>query len=149
MSASNALVVVGIGANQTRDIVSAAGKVVGTRLCFGGGESASELKARLKSQGMKGRELTEKVNDILCGRADVRWVEHDAAVSAMRSAGLVPDLAEVRKKTGCVRYVRPVDPEKSKSEKLAAENAELARQLAETQEQIKALKALWESRSNG
>lgn len=151
MSASS-LVVFGSNGRAT-DIVSARGKVTGQRLTFAGTESAAELRARLRAGGLKGRELDRKVNEVICGKADVRWVEFEASVSAMRSAGMVPDLVEVRKKTGTAKFVRPVDPEVAAREKLVLENEEKAKQLAaqeaelaEMRKQLAELQAAFKSR---
>lgn len=114
------------------------GKIIGQRMAFDGQVSASELRAELKAAGIKGRELTKRVNEALTGSKDVRWVKHEALVSAARSAGFIPDYADTASngKSMSVRYVNPA----SKGvDATAAALAQKERELAALQEQNAAI----------
>lgn len=115
---------------------SVAGKTLGLRMTFEGSLSASEIRSNLRATGLKGKELTNKVNAMLSGEADVRWLRHDALQSAARSNGLVPDYTDVNAKgTSMVtRYVKP-DQQAVVSSAVAAKDAEIA----ELRRQLQAL----------
>jgi hypothetical protein len=88
---------------------SAKGKDLGVRMTFCGRNTASEIRHTLKAEGLKGKELTNKVNAVLSGEADIRWMKHEALVSAARSQGFVPDYTDASAKgTSMVtRYIKP------------------------------------------
>ena len=117
-------------------IISKSGKVVGTKVNFVGEQSASEIKAELKAQGMKGRELTRKVNEVLTGKTPVAWAKHDAHISLLRSAGYVPSNLEARNKSAVARFVKPTSP----AEGVTADDAMevLAKSLGITVEELTA-----------
>jgi hypothetical protein len=106
--------------------VSAKGKDLGVRMTFGQNQTASEIRASLRESGYKGKELTFKVNEILHGEADVRWVKHEALVSIARSNGFVPDYTDASAKgTSMVtRYVKPEQQFVAASD-LSLKNAEI------------------------
>jgi hypothetical protein len=103
---------------------SAKGKDLGVRMTFGGMQTASEIRASLRESGFKGKELTCKVNDVLAGGADIRWIQHEALVSAARSNGFVPDYTDASGKgTGMTtRYIKP-EPQYVKLADLAEKDA--------------------------
>ena len=73
------------------DRTSKYGKVLGTRLTFTGTKSAADLRAEGKKSGLKGKSLDTYVNKSLRGDvAAAAWVRHDAVMSGLRSAGVVP-----------------------------------------------------------
>lgn len=73
------------------DRTTKSGKVMGTRLVFTGAKSAADLRAEGKASGMKGKALDAYVNKSLRGDvAAAAWVRHDAVMSGLRSAGVVP-----------------------------------------------------------
>ena len=83
------------------------GRVLGTRTAFSGnGMTAREIKAKLRAQGVTSG-LTQKVNDILTGEADIRWMLFDAKTSALRSSGLIPENVDEAKSTATARFIRP------------------------------------------
>ena len=114
--------------------VSAKGKDLGVRMTFSGNQTASEIRSSLRDSGFKGKELTLKVNAVLNGEADIRWMKHEALVSAARSNGFVPDYTDASAKgTSMVtRYIKPkaefvsVNEVAAKDEVIAALQAELA-----------------------
>jgi len=114
-------------------ITTAKGKVVGSRVVFSGEKTASEVRAALKTANpkMKGAELTKEVNAVLMGKKDIAWAAHDAAVSLMRSNGLVPDYVDVRAKGATARYVRASDA------KVEVTRADALAALGLTEEQVK------------
>ena len=132
----NAIVQFGTAGNQ---ITTKRGKVIGERMGFFQGNSAAAVKAELRADGFKGRELTEQVNAVLRGETDLAWAKHDAAVSALRSAGYIPSAVEARKATGVVRYVRPVEAKAAKAT-VSRESALAA--LGLTEEQLAQLASL-------
>lgn len=123
-----------IGNVTTR--TSAAGKTLGLRMTFQGTATASEIRASLRESGYKGKELTNKTNEVLAGEADIRWMKHEALVSAARSNGFVPDYTDANAKgTGMVtRYVKP-EQQYVKASSVAAKDAEIA----ELRRQLQAL----------
>ena len=118
--------------------VSAKGKSLGVRMTFSGTQTASEIRASLRESGFKGKELTFKVNEILSEKADIRWVQHEALVSAARSKGFVPDYTDASAKGNSMvtRYVKPEAQYVAVSE-VAAKDA----MIAELQAELAALKA--------
>lgn len=110
----NAFAVSLFGTDSTLSIrTSKAGKEIGTRATFGNeGATASELRGYYKSEGLKGAELTKKVNDAILNGKDVAWAKAEMTVSALRSKGFIPDYADVSAKgTGAtMRFTRPVEP---------------------------------------
>ena len=113
MTNTSALVIpAAIQNTRVTALVSAKGKTIGTRIVFGGEVKASEVKAALKAQDkkLKGNDLTKKVNEVLSGRTTLAWAEHEAMVSAIRSAGYQPDSTDVRKTGATVRFVKPSEP---------------------------------------
>lgn len=126
-----------INNGQVTELTTAKGKVVGTRIVFGGENRASDVKAALKKADskLKGAELTKKVNEVLTGRNTLAWAEYEVSVSAMRSAGYQPDNMDIRKASGTARFVKPTEPKSTVSsvkEKIAAmSDAERAALMAE------------------
>lgn len=96
-------------AGNTRQLTTRTGKVAGVRLTFAQPQTASQIKAALRAKGTKGAALTKAVNDVLSGAVDIRWAEHDAAMSSLRSAGYIPDYMDARGKGATSRYVRPTE----------------------------------------
>jgi hypothetical protein len=90
-------------------LLTKAGKQSGVRMAFDstGGLTASAVRTQLKGEGLKGRELTRKVNEVLCGETDLRWAKHEAAVSVLRSSGYVPDYVDARKGGATARFFKP------------------------------------------
>lgn len=85
------------------------GKALGVRMTYDGNQTASEIRVSLREAGYKGKELTLKVNEVLSGQADIRWMKHEALISAARSNGFVPDYTDASQKgTSMVtRYIKP------------------------------------------
>ena len=117
---------------------SAKGKDLGVRMTFCGRQTASEIRHTLKAEGLKGKELTNKVNSVLSGEADIRWMKHEALVSAARSNGFVPDYTDASAKgTSMVtRYIKP-EAQYVAASQVAAQDAVIAELKAE----LAALKA--------
>lgn len=95
-------------------ILTKAGKQSGVRLAFdkSGGFTASQIRSELKAKGVKGRELTRKVNDVLTGETDFRWAKHEAAISILRSQGYVPDYVDTKAKGATAKFFMPTSPVK-------------------------------------
>lgn len=121
--------------------LSAKGKDLGSRIAYSGNQTASEIRASLRESGFKGKELTYKVNEILSGEADVRWVKHEQIVSIARSNGFVPDYTDASAKgtSMTTRYVRP-EQQFIAASSVAEKNAVIAALQAELAE-LKALVA--------
>jgi hypothetical protein len=88
-------------------IVGRTGKVIGSTLSFIGGKSAKEVADALRAEGLKGKELKLKVNEVLTGKLDLAWAQHDAAVSVLRSNGYIPSKLDARATNAVNRYVKP------------------------------------------
>ncbi|MEW6159004.1 MAG: hypothetical protein AB1813_16390 [Verrucomicrobiota bacterium] len=93
--------------NRIAEIFGKSGRVLGQRVCFAQGETAKDIRTRLKGQGLKGNALTKAVNEVLAGEKDVRWVEFDACVSAMRGKGYIPDEMVAKATSGWAKFVKP------------------------------------------
>lgn len=53
-------------------------KVAGVRVGFVGKLSASQIRAEFKAQGIKGKALTARVDEVLTGKANMTWAKHEA-----------------------------------------------------------------------
>lgn len=92
-------------------ILTKAGKVVGSRFNFAEqGMSIADVRAGLKAEGLKGRELTRKVNEVVYGGKEYRNAKFMASLSVMMANGLVADTMDVRKTSAVVRFVKPKSP---------------------------------------
>lgn len=69
--------------------------------------TATEVKGQLRAEGLKGRELTRRVNEVLTGKKDIAWAKYEASVSILRSNGFIPDYVDARKTGASARFVRP------------------------------------------
>jgi len=118
---------------------SAKGKDLGVRMTFCGRSTASEIRHTLKAEGLKGKELTNKVNSVLSGEADIRWMKHEILVSAARSQGFVPDYTDASAK-GTSMVTRYIKPEQQYVK--ASEAAEKDAVIAALQAELAELKAL-------
>lgn len=119
------------------DRTSKTGKVLGSRLTFTGVKSASDLRAEGKAAGMKGKALDEYVNKSLRGDvATAAWVRHDAIMSGLRSAGVVPTEL-LPNKAGNKFKAEYIMAEDSSAKVTAEKDAEIAALKAE----LEALKA--------
>lgn len=92
-------------------IRSRSGKLVGNRYSFAQGKSAKDLKAALKAalkaQGLKGSELTKQVNEVLMGSKTLNQQMGAAFLQHACQEGFIPDMGELRKTTGVLRFVKP------------------------------------------
>lgn len=131
----------GLDASRITSIVTAKGKVTGSRITFGGEMPASAIKASLKEANpeLKGNALAKKVNEVLTGRTTMAWAEADVMMSAARSLGYIPNTGAFRSKTGEIRFVKPT-PVKEKKAKITKESV-AAMSKAERDELIKLLLA--------
>jgi hypothetical protein len=106
---SNANAIAKLGEVSGTALTTPRGKIVGVRVTFTGDIKASELKLQLNAANplLKGKELTRKIDDVLRGKETVAWAKHDAAVSALRSGGYIPDYMDARSKGATARYIKP------------------------------------------
>lgn len=95
------------------------GKVTGVTYAFTGDMSARELKDHFKLSGLKGRQLTEKVNAALRDGAAQAEVKLSAAVAKLRQEGYQPDTATLRKNSAAIRFVKVTAPKPTKAESRA------------------------------
>ena len=65
------------------------------------------LRASLKAQGHKGKELTKQVNEALQDESSSRRVVLGAAVAELNNRGFVPDAMDVKKSSAVIRFVLP------------------------------------------
>jgi hypothetical protein len=87
-------------------LINSRGTVVGQRSFFGT-KSASDIKTALKAAGLKGTELTEKVNECLVSEGAQRLILATAWVQSAAQNGFLPDVGDLRKNTGTLRMVKP------------------------------------------
>jgi hypothetical protein len=99
IATSTAIAAIAVGTSRVElptgmmlsDRLSKSGKVLGSRLTFTGMKSAADLRAEGRRSGLKGKSLDAYVNKSLRGDvAAAAWVRHDAVMSGLRSAGVVP-----------------------------------------------------------
>lgn len=116
------------------------GKIIGHRMAFDGTASASDIRKELKESGLKGRDLTKAVNAALAGKADIRWLKHEALNSALRSDGFIPDYADAAAngKSASVRFIKPGAKGKDAT---ALALAQRTRELEDMKAELAALKA--------
>lgn len=116
----NAVALFNGGQLNAVEIKGRTGKVLGARVMYSGQAlTAKELKESLKAAdpALKGQKLADKVNEVLRGESDARWVLHEAALSAMRSNGFVPDFTDAKRASAITRYSKPGDkPQKTEAE---------------------------------
>ena len=125
------------------ELITKTGKVAGVRVNFDGELTAAQVRAELKASGVKGRELTKQVNDVISGSKDMRWAKFEVAVSSMRSGGYIPDYVDARSKSAVARFILPKDAGVSKlakveteNEALKAANESMAARLAKLEEML-------------
>ena len=121
-----------LGANRAtaHEIVSKAGKTVGQKVFFAGDKSAAEAKKALSAAGVKGRELSRQVREVLTGQKDMRQQLAGAMLQALFQDGYIPDVAERREKSATIKLVRveadKADIKLEAIKALAAQNPEVA-----------------------
>lgn len=76
---------------------NSAGKATGSRITFGG-LSATDVKKQLKEQGIKGKELTKRVDQVLRGEASLRNTIGRAYVDKLVEDGFVFGHIDANKK---------------------------------------------------
>ena len=96
------------GQNGTA-IVNSNGKTTGVRFVFSGDVKASDLRKQLKEANplLKGKALTQAVDEVLAGKRTKANALGTALVSAMCEEGYQFDVADIRSKTAAVRFVKP------------------------------------------
>jgi hypothetical protein len=80
-----------------RESVNSAGKMTGYVQHFSGKMAAKDVKEALKANGIKGKELTKRVNETLRGEKDLRQQLGMAWLQAQYQAGYVPDMGKTNK----------------------------------------------------
>lgn len=82
----------------------------GTQFRFGNdlesAHSASELRIKLKEQGIPANKIRKQVNSVLQGRVHVSYLQAQAYVEGMRAEGFIPDKAEKTSRSGVLRFVK-------------------------------------------
>lgn len=116
------------------------GKVLGQRLSFIQEYAAGDVRKALKVTGLKGKALTDKVNEVLSGSLDMAWALHDAQMSVARSVGFVPVTMDGNKKGNAltIRMAKPA----AKAPKAPITKEEAMKALGLTEEDIALLKAV-------
>lgn len=128
-----------VNSDQITTRTASNGRTLGTRVHFAGAVPASEIKAQLKAANPKltTKELKAKANEVLRGESDIRWMSFDALMSASRSKGFVPDIADINKAESRVtaKLIRPeevktapaaaIDPEKVIADRMGIKVEEL------------------------
>jgi hypothetical protein len=103
---------------QSRALITPSGIERGTRFLFIGTQTASEIRAALKAKGIKGSELSTKVNDVLRGSATLGQQLAHAFVVEQSKRGIVWEYADALKGSSVLRgklvKEEPVKPAKAK-----------------------------------
>ena len=73
---------------------------------FAGPLRPSEIRARLKQRGLKGRKLKQAVNAVVSGKELLAWIEFDLECEEMRTNGFVPCPPEYRGNQILLRFRR-------------------------------------------
>jgi hypothetical protein len=106
--------------SNVKSLVSKKGRTFGKEYVFAGTESASEIKARLKDGGYKGKELTRMVNEALASEKGARHVAILATVGELANRGFVADKAKVLKNSATISFVKAGDDEREVARREAA-----------------------------
>ena len=118
-------------------------RVLCTRQHFTGSLSAKDIRAELKAGGVKGKELTRRVNQTLSGEKNMRDQLGAAWLQAAIQDGYTCDKGELRKNTGNLRLVKVTEVKKEEVKATTVEQALEALGLsADMLETIKAMKSL-------
>lgn len=124
---------------QSRALITPSGIKRGTRFLFTGTQTASEIRAALKAKGIKGSELSTKVNEVLRGSATLGQQLAHAFVVEQSKRGVVWEYADALKGSATLkgRVVSDKAPKVNLDlmtrEQVEALFAELAAKLAETE----------------
>lgn len=101
-----------------RQIMTPKGKVCGERFTFAGASTAKELRDQFKTAGLKGKELTRKVNDTLAGKQQAATVMAGAFLTTLCTEGYIPDYGDRRDKSAVIKFVRQTDIRATKAEEI-------------------------------
>lgn len=82
---------------SSRALITPSGTARGTRFLFTGTQTASEIRAALKAKGIKGSELSTKVNEVLRGSATLGQQLAHAFVVEQSKRGVVWEYADALK----------------------------------------------------
>lgn len=82
---------------SSRTLVTPKGSERGTRFLFTGTQTASEIRAALKAKGIKGSDLSTKVNEVLRGSATLGQQLAHAFVVEQSKRGVVWEYADALK----------------------------------------------------
>jgi hypothetical protein len=105
MNASTNAVAV-VNSLNTRALLRKDGEVRGTRYTFGGTETPSELRKRLKESGLKGNKLSTAVREVQMGKLHASFVETQAFVEYMRKEGFIPAGGQITARAGKIDFVK-------------------------------------------
>ena len=125
------LAIANTSANST-PIVTKKGRIVGHRFIFGK-LSAKELREAGRKMGHKGAALNRYVNAALSDESAQRRAAGAVFMSAAESQGMLPDVGELRKGSGVLRFIAPKAVAEAPSDReavLLAEIEKLRAQLA-------------------
>ena len=88
---------------SSRALITPSGTARGTRFLFIGTQTASEIRAALKAKGIKGSELSTKVNDVLRGSATLGQQLAHAFVVEQSKRGVVWEYADALKNSSIIK----------------------------------------------
>ena len=124
---------------KVREVLNKRGNVLRNEIVFNEerkGQSASDIGKELRANGLKGKELTEKVNSILAGEKDLRSVIAKFVLDKACEDG-IPDAIHESKGFTTIKVLKP----KVTKSDVMREQAETIDRIKSvlTPEQIKAL----------
>lgn len=95
--------IVTINQNQSRALLNKNGDIRGHRYTFGGTETPTELRSRLKAQGLKGNKLSTAVREVRKGALNLAFVETQAFLELLRKEGFAPTLADKTSRSATIK----------------------------------------------
>lgn len=104
-------------------ITTKAGKITGFKYGFTGDMSAREIKEHFRLAGLKGRALTEKVNESLRSGEAQAEVKLAAALALLRQRRMIPDVATIRENSASIGFTKlaAIKPTKAETRAKQAE----------------------------
>lgn len=105
--------IVTINPSQSRALLNKEGDVRGHRYTFGGTETPTELRNRLKASGLKGNKLSNAVREVRKGAIAVSFAETQAFLEFARREGFAPAYADKTSRSATIKLA-PIGSEKTK-----------------------------------
>ena len=123
-----------------RDLLNKDGEIRGSRYVFGGHETPSDIRNRLKATGLKGNKLSSAVREIRNGTKSMVFAETHAFLEFLQSKGQAPTYADVTDRGFTIKGTKIGEDKIKKSDTAAKVREEIIAKLiantGATREQI-------------